>query len=394
MTETSNHRPWWRLTLFVFMMLVIEFMDEFVYSAGEAAVPLIRDTFDLSYTQIGLLVSIPAIIASFIEPIIGIFADTNKRKWLMIIGGVVFGGGMLLQGIAPTYSILMLAVIIQYPASGAFVNIAQAALMDDAPQRRENNMALWTFSGSLAVVVGPLLLAGLIALGSGWREFYIGAGILTMVVAVWVARLPASRALRSAEETEARSIRDNVRGAVAFLRSRAVWRWLILLQFSDLMLDVLFGLLALYMVDVVGVSITQAGIAIAVWTGVGLLGDFLLIPLLERVSGLVYLRFSVVVELILFPSFLLVDGYMPKLILLGIIGLFNAGWYAILQGKLYDELGEQSGAVLVVGNVAGLVGAFVPAILGWVAQQYGLETALWLLLASPIALLIGIPRTR
>jgi len=158
------------------------------------------------------------------------------------------------------------------------------------------------------------------------------------------------------------------------------------------MLDVLFTLLALYMVDVVGVTQTQAGLAIAVWTGVGLIGDFLLIPLLERMRGLVYLRFSAGVILILFPLFLLVDLWEAKLALLGIIGLFNAGWYAILQGKLYDTLGENSGAILIVGNAAGIITALLPVILGALAETYGLNTVMWLLLVAPLTLIVALPR--
>ena len=196
------------------------------------------------------------------------------------------------------------------------------------------------------------------------------------------------------EDEESGNVRENLRKAWALLKRKAVWYWLILLQFSDLLLDVMFSLLALYLVDVVGVSPTEATFAIAVWTGVGLLGDFLLIPLLDRVSGLSYLRVSVVMELILFPLFLLVDEWGLKLVLLGVIGLFNAGWYAILQSKLYDELGEQSGAVLIVGNAAGLLGAMFPILLGVVAETAGLNTAMWLLMAGPIVLLIGLSRVR
>lgn len=391
MTEQSR-RPWWRLSLFVFIMLVVEFLDEFVYGAREAAWPLIRDTFDLSYSQIGLLLSLPILIANLIEPIFGLIADTHRRRLLIVIGGIIFGLGSIAVGLAPSYLILMIAFTIQAPASGAFVTTSQAALMDSAPDRRENNMALWTFSGSLAVVSGPLILAALVALGGSWRPFFIITGILMMMTALFITRLPAHHALRTTDDHPQRSIRDTIRAVIALHKNRDLWRWLILLQFSDLMLDVMFGLLALYMVDVVEVSTSQAGIAVAVWTSVGLLGDFLLIPILEHVQGLTYLRFSVLMELILFPTFLLVDPWGLKLILLGLIGLFNAGWYAILQGKLYDTLGEQSGVIHIVGNIAGLFGGMIPAALGLIAQAYGLNTAMWLLLAGPIALLIGLPR--
>ena len=179
-------RPVWRLTIFVLVMLVIEFLDEFAFSASEAAWPLIRDTFDLTYVQIGLLTTIPTLISIGLEPVIGLFADTNKRRLIMVMGGLVLGGGFILHGLAPSYEVLMLAIIIIFPASGSFVGIAQAALMDNDPERRENSMALWTFSGSVAVVVGPIVFALLIGSGASWRVFFLLAGGLTILSAIVV----------------------------------------------------------------------------------------------------------------------------------------------------------------------------------------------------------------
>lgn len=394
-----HRRSWWRrLTFFVFTMLVVEFMDEFFFSAFEALRPLIRDVFSLSYVELGLLTTIPVLGAIIIEPIMGLFADTKHRRLLMVGGGISYGIGLIVQGVSPSFFWFMIGAIIEFPASGVFINIAQASLMDDAPTRRENRMALWTFSGSLAVVIGPLTIAGLLAFGLDWRVFFIGTGIAFFIVSLLVLRLPSNPALKTSddedEDADERTIRENLQGAWDLLRQWVVWRWLILLEFSNLMLDVLFALLALYMVDVVGVSQTEATFAIVVWTGVGLLGDFLLIPLLERVDGLRYLRFSAGMELLLYPAFLLVNLWWLKLVILGLIGLFNAGWYAILQGKLYDTLGNQSGAVLIVGNASGIFGAILPLILGAIAEIYGLNIAMWCLLISPIALFIGLPRTR
>jgi len=183
MTRTTS-RPWWRLTFFVFLMLLIEFMDEFAYSALEAARPLIRDEFMLTYVEVGLITTIPILVAILIEPIVGLFADTNKRRWLLVSGGILFGIGLMIQGISTSFIVFLLGATIQAPASGAFVNIAQASLMDDAPDRRENRMAQWTFSGSLAVVIGPLILTAIVVLGESWRIFFIGSGILSVLVAL------------------------------------------------------------------------------------------------------------------------------------------------------------------------------------------------------------------
>jgi FSR family fosmidomycin resistance protein-like MFS transporter len=176
------------------------------------------------------------------------------------------------------------------------------------------------------------------------------------------------------------------------LRRGEVLRWLVLLEFSDLLLDVLLGYLALYMVDVGGTTKAAASAAVAVWTGVGLLGDFLLIPLLERVKGLNYLRVSVIAELVLYPVFLLVPLIWAKFVLLGLLGLFNAGWYAILQAGLYSAMPGQSGTALAVKNVSGLAGGLIPLALGLVAERMGLPIAMWLLLLGPLVLLVGLPR--
>jgi MFS transporter, FSR family, fosmidomycin resistance protein len=180
----------------------------------------------------------------------------------------------------------------------------------------------------------------------------------------------------------------------AALRQRAVLRWLVLLEFSNLMLDVLYGYLALYFVDVVGFSPTKAALAVAVWTGFGLLGDFLLIPLLERVHGLGYLRLSVLMELVLFPAFLLIANPWIKLVVAGLLGLFNSGWYAILKGNLYSSMPGHSGTVMALEDISGLIGKLLPFGIGLAAERFGLGSALWICLAGPIALFIGLPPQR
>ncbi len=49
---------------------------------------------------------------------------------------------------------------------------------------------------------------------------------------------------------------------------------------------------------------------------------------------------------------------------------------------------------MAVSNIAGLLGSLEPVGLGLVAEAAGLRTAMWLLLAGPLALLVGLPRSR
>ncbi len=377
--------------VFTIVLLAIEFLDELVDGSRGAAWPLIRDDLGLTYTQVGLLLSVPSIISTLIEPPLGIVGDIWKRRVLVVGGGLLFGTSVLLVGVAPSFPVLLLAFILFYPASGAFVSLSQATLMDLEPERHEQLMAQWTVSGSLGVMAGPLALSLAALLGFGWRGLFIAIALLAFGLTFLAARQPFPN---GHEEGESVNFRAGLRDALAALRRRAVVRWLLLLEFSDLTGDILSGFLALYFVDVVGTSPFVAGAALAVWNGAGLLGDLLLVPLLQRVRGLAYLRWSVIGVLVIYPAFLLAPTLWLKVLLLGAMSIAGTGWYAILMGQLYTAMPGRSGTVMSVTSVSGLVGGFAPALLGIVAERYGLQATLWLLVLGPLALLVGLPRTK
>jgi FSR family fosmidomycin resistance protein-like MFS transporter len=269
------------------------------------------------------------------------------------------------------------------------VGLSQATLMDSDPGRHEQNMARWTFAGSVGATTGPLLLGAAVALGTGWRGAFLVFFALASIV--WIATWRAPRAGRR-RTTSGGSFGQGVRDALRALRRGAVLRWLVLLVFSDLVLDVLLGFLALYFVDVAGATHVEAALAVTLWTGTSLLGGLLLIPLLERLEGLRYLSASAAAELGLLAVMLLAPSLWAKVALLGLLGLLSAGWYSILKAQLYSSMPGQSGTVMTVGNMFGMVGGLIPLGLGLVAERIGLRVAMWLLLLGPVALLAGLPR--
>jgi MFS transporter, FSR family, fosmidomycin resistance protein len=301
---------------------------------------------------------------------------------LIFAGGIGFAVSAGLSAAAVGFWSLLVALLIGNPATGAFVSLAQATLMDREPNARERNMARWTVAGSVGYVAGPVLIAGGVALGLGWRGVLAGLAVAAIPLAMAARRVPGPAPRRH----------EPVRGFLAALRDRQVLRWLALLEASDLMLDVFHGFLALYFVDVAGASAVEAALAVAVWTGAGFVGDFALLGVLRRVSGRRYLRATAVAALVAYPAFLLVPTTGGKVALLAVLGLLNSGWYAIPKAGLYSALPGRSGVAVAVGGVGGLVGAAVPAALGFLAGSFGLDATMWLLVLAPVALLAGTPR--
>ena len=302
----------------------------------------------------------------------------------MAVGCCAFAVATLGAGLAPGFAALLAASIVLFSASGAFVGVSEATLMDLDPGRREHNMARWTLAGSVGVVAAPVVLA----LGLGWRAQYVFLALATMLLLPLALRVPV------ASEVPDGSFLDGLRGTIALLRRRTVLRWLALLEVANLMLDVLHGFLALYLVDVAGMRPAQAALGIAVWTGAGLVGDGLLLLVLRRVSGLRYLRWSAALMLPAYGAFLIADGIGTRLVALAVVGLLHAGWYAIPQARLYDELGEQSGAAMALGTASGFAAGVFPLAIALLASVAGLANALLVPLIAPIVLVLWLPRER
>jgi MFS transporter, FSR family, fosmidomycin resistance protein len=371
----------------VVALLAVEFLDELVFGAREAAWPLIRSDVDLSYAEIGLLLSVPAYAGIAVEPVVGVLGDTRWRRAIVVGGGVAFAAALAVAAAASSFALLLVAFVVLFSSSGAFVGLSQATVMDLEPDRREQNMARWSVAGGVGAIVGPLALTVLVAVGLGWRELFAAFAVVSLVVLVVVMRqtpaLPHLHADRPA-----------IRAALAALRRREVLRWLVLLEVCDLLLDVLLGFVALYFVDEVGARAGIGGLAVATWTAAGLVGGLGIVVLLRRVSGLRYLRLSALAGIALYSAFLLVPGTGAKLALLALLGLASAGWYSIPKARLYAAMPGQSGASIALSSIAGLIGATAPLLVALVADRYGLDAAMWILLAGPIVLLLGTPRAQ
>ena len=325
--------------------------------------------------------ALPGVIAAAVEPAFGLLADSGRRRLIVVLGGLAFAGGLVLTALAPGFAWLLVGFIVIYPASGAFVSLSQASLMDADPKRHEVNMARWTLAGSVGAVLGPLVLAAALAIGSGWRGVFVGLALLTLPLVAGARSVPHSPAAHE-------SFAAAVRGAVQALRRRNVIRWLVVLEATDLMGDVLFGYLALYFVDVVGLSPVAAAVVIVTWTVAGLVGDALLLVVLTRVSGLRYLRISAVAAFFIYPAFLIASPAAVKVVLLALLGILHAGWYAIPQGRLFTELEDRSGTAVALSSLSTAAGSILPLAIGMLAERAGLQAALWISMLAPVAILL------
>ena len=160
----------------------------------------------------------PLLVGGFLELPLGVLAGQGRRRRLAILGGgILFVLTLLAVASAHSFVVLMCAFVAFYPASGAFVSLTQAEIMDAWPDRQAQVMARWDLAGAAGAVAGPLLLTAVLASGGGWRAGYLVlAGISAVVWLGAFLRGPAARhGGRDARAAEERGGAPAVDGAGA-----------------------------------------------------------------------------------------------------------------------------------------------------------------------------------
>ena len=146
-----------------------------------------------------MLASVPLLVGGFLELPMGVLAGQGRRRRLVILGGgILFLLTLLAVASARSFAVLMAAFVAFYPASGAFVSLTQAEIMDAWPDRQAQVMVRWDLAGAIGAVAGPLLLTAVLAAGGSWRAGYLvlaGIGAL-----VWLGAL-----LRGQPEADGRA---------------------------------------------------------------------------------------------------------------------------------------------------------------------------------------------
>ena len=95
--------------------------------------------------------------------------------------------------------------------------------------------------------------------------------------------------------------------------------------------------------------------------------------------------------IVVFVLFLTVSSFPLRLVFLALLGMLNAGWYAIPQARLYATLPGRPGTAVAFASIGGFGGSLIAALVGGVAALAGISVAMWLLVVGPVVFLLWLP---
>ena len=225
--------------------------------------PMIRTDLGLSYTQVGLMLSVFAITNGISQLPAGWMADKIGTRFIILLSitGVAIAGFFI--GFTNSFVMLIALLIVTGLLGGGYHPAAATALSASIPEQyRGRSLGIHFVGGSSTFWVIPLVAAP-IAAGLGWRAPYLILAAPTIILGI-VIYILVGRYLKAQAKASTRT--EDVDASAA----RMAFPWGRLIPF--LALTVLTGtlvqsssaFLSIYAVDSLGVSEATAAMLMAV----------------------------------------------------------------------------------------------------------------------------------
>lgn len=167
---------------------VTHLLNDMIQSLIPAIYPIIKVAYQLDYSQIGLITLAFQISASLLQPAVGFYTDKHPMPYSMIVGMGFSLIGLIGLAYANSYGLLLIAAACVGLGSSIFHPEATRMARNASGGRHGLAQGIFQVGGQTGGALGPLLAAFIIVpLGQGSLAWFSTAALLAMVLMTWIA---------------------------------------------------------------------------------------------------------------------------------------------------------------------------------------------------------------
>lgn len=147
----------------LFALSFCHLLNDSIQALLPAIYPLLKESFSLSFTQIGLITLTFQMVGSVLQPVIGFYTDRHPKPYSLVCGMGISLVGLVVLALATNYLAVLIAAVmigmgsaIFHPESSRMARLASGG-------RHGFAQSLFQVGGNAGSSIGPLLAAGIIA---------------------------------------------------------------------------------------------------------------------------------------------------------------------------------------------------------------------------------------
>lgn len=342
----------------LFALSFSHLMNDTLQSLIPSIYPLVKESFQLSFAQIGLITLTFQLTASLLQPVVGLYTDKYPKPYSLAIGMGFSLIGLVVLSMAPNFGTVLLSVGLIGIGSSVFHPEASRIAHMASGGRHGMAQSLFQVGGNAGSSLGPLLAAMIIVPFGQFSVIWFSLAALVAIIVLsrvgkWyknnLYRLPTKKVKR-----------DKMALGHRLSRKQIIWSVVVLLFliFSKyIYMASLTNYYTFYLMDKFDVSVQASQVYLFVFLFAIAAGTFFGGPLGDRFGRKYVIWFSIL-------------GIAPFTLLLPYVNLFWTGTLTVLIGLI---LSSAFSAILVyaqelipgkVGMVSGLFFGFAFGIAG------------------------------
>lgn len=346
-------------------------LNDMIQSLLPAIYPMVKDSFHLTFGQIGMITLTYQITASLLQPMVGHYTDKHPRPFSLAIGMCFTCLGLFWLSRASLYPELLNAAATVGIGSSIFHPESSRMARSASGGQHGLAQSLFQVGGNAGTAIGPLLAAYVILpRGQGSIALFCAAAMLAIAMLVAIGFWYAQR-LRERANQPKRALPDPGIPHNKVVLALAV---LVMLVFSKYFyLSSLTNFYTFYLIKHFSISIQDAQVHLFIFLAAVAAGTFAGGPIGDRVGR----KFVIWVSIL---------GVLPFSLMMPYADLM---WTSVLSAVIGLILASAFSAILVyaqelvpgkVGTIAGLffglafgLGGIAAALLGKWADSIGIE---------------------
>ena len=334
----------------LFALSFSHLLNDSVQALIPAMYPLLKESLDLSFTQIGLITLAFQMTGSIFQPVIGFYTDRNPKPYSLVAGmGITLAGLVLLAFAHAYWAVIMAAALVGvgsavfHPESSRMARLASGG-------RHGFAQSLFQVGGNAGSALGPLLAAWIVVpRGQTYVLVFTAAALMGMVVLSRVGRWYAASLAAARGKPRSSGNRISPYSTRTIVISMAVLLALIFSKFFYLASFTSYY--TFYLIQKFGVSVQQSQIYLFLFLFSVALGTIVGGPVGDRIGRKTVIWVSIL-------------GMSPFALLLPHANLFGTAVLSVIVGMI---MASAFPAILVyatellpdkIGMVAGLFFGF------------------------------------
>jgi FSR family fosmidomycin resistance protein-like MFS transporter len=365
-------------------------LNDTVQSLIPAIYPLIKDSFQLNFTQIGMVTLVFQLSSSLLQPVVGAVTDKRPYPYALPVGMGISLIGLVILSVASNFTIILISVGLIGIGSAVFHPEASRMAHAAAGANRGMAQSIFQVGGNAGSSLGPLLAAVIIAPFGQFNVIWFSiAALLAMVVLYRIGGWYKPKALRALVEKK-----QNINVEKSKFSQRTVIAAIIVLLLLIISKYFYFAGITsyytFYLIDKFGISIQSSQLYLFAFLFAVAVGTMIGGPIGDRI-GRKYVIWASILGSAPFALALPYANLFWTAVLSVIIGLIiSSAFSAILvyaQELIPGKVGMISG--LFFGFAFGIAGV-ASAFLGQLADKTSIEYVYHICSYLPLAGIIAI----